>query len=161
MGAIIYLGWDLIPSAWSATLPTADGISFIYARARAGVQAPKKSGHYLKTLCIIYDTRRTAMPTLNIYLDPDSKETLDRLSGPGQRSATVRGMLYKYRNNTIGVPDVTRVKVNISLSDEDKSSLDNLAKAWGVSASEAINRMIKTEKDQFDKELTAGNCNKF
>ena len=101
------------------------------------------------------------MPTLNIYLDPDSKETLDRLSGPGQRSATVRGMLYKYRNNTIGVPDVTRVKVNISRSDEDKSSLDNLAKAWGVSASEAINRMIKTEKDQFDEELTAGNCNKF
>ena len=95
------------------------------------------------------------MPTLNIYLDPNSKETLDRLSGPGQRSATIREMLNKYRNNTIGAPDVTRVKVNISLSDEDKGRLDSLAKAWGVSASEAINRMIKTEKDQFDKELTA------
>ena len=95
------------------------------------------------------------MPTLNIYLDPNSKETLDRLSSPGQRSATIRGMLYKYRNKTIGAPDVTRAKVNISLSDEDKSNLDNLAKAWGVSASEAINRMIKAEKDQFDKELTA------
>mgnify|MGYP006395013009 FL=1 len=91
------------------------------------------------------------MPTLNIYLDPDSKETLDRLSGPGQRSATVRGMLNKYKNNTIGAPDGTRVKVNISLSDEDKGRLDNLAKAWGVSASEAINRMIKEEESQFDK----------
>ena len=97
------------------------------------------------------------MPTLNIYLDPDSKETLDKLSGQGQRSATIRGMLNKYRDSTIGAPQVTRVKVNISLSDEDKSNLDNLANAWGVSASEAINRMIKKEKDQFDKELTAGN----
>ena len=101
------------------------------------------------------------MPALNIYLDPDSKETLNRLSSKGQRSATIRQMLNKYKDTTIGAPDVTRVKVNISLSDEDKISLDNLAKAWGVSASEAINRMIKTEKDQFDKELTAGNCNKF
>jgi hypothetical protein len=138
-----------------------DGISFIYARASAAGQAPQKSGHYFKTLCIMYDTRRTTMPTLNIYLDPNSKETLDRLSGPGQRSATIREMLNKYRNNTIGAPDVTRVKVNISLSDEDKGSLDNLAKAWGVSASEAINRMIKAEKDQLDKELTAGNWNKL
>ena len=101
------------------------------------------------------------MPTLNIYLDPDSKEILDKLSGQGQRSATVRGLLSKYRNSTIGTPEVTRVKVNISLSDEDKINLDNLAKAWGVSASEAINRMIKTEKDQFDKELTAGNWSKL
>ena len=138
-----------------------DAISFIYGRANGGIQAPQKSGHYLKTLCIIYDTRRTIMPKLNKYLDPDSKETLDRLSSPGQRSATIRGMLYKYRNNTIGAPDVTRVKVNISLSDEDKISLDNLAKAWGVSASEAINRMIKEEESQFDKELTAGNWNKL
>lgn len=101
------------------------------------------------------------MPTLNIYLDPDSKETLDRLSSPGQRSATIRGMLNKYKNSTIGAPEVTRVKVNISLSDEDKASLDALAKQWGVSASEAINRMIKKEKDQFDKELIAGSWNEL
>ena len=100
------------------------------------------------------------MPTLNIYLDPASKEALDRLSGKGQRSATVRRMLNKYKNSTIGAPEVTRIKVNISLSDEDKGRLDNLAKAWGVSASEAVNRMIKEEESQFDKELTAGNWDK-
>jgi hypothetical protein len=103
----------------------------------------------------MYDTRRTTMPTLNIYLDPNSKETLDRLSGPGQRSATIREMLNKYRNNTIGAPDVTRVKVNISLSDEDKGSLDNLAKAWGVSASEAINRMITMlDREKYDQVIS-------
>lgn len=101
------------------------------------------------------------MPTLNIYLDPNSKETLDRLSGPGQRSATIRQMLNKYKDTTIGPPEMTRVKINISLSDEDKYSLDNLAKAWGVSVSEAINRMISSELDQFSDELTAGSNNKL
>ena len=56
---------------------------------------------------------------------------------------------------------MTRVKINISLSDEDKYSLDNLAKAWGVSVSEAINRMISSELDQFSNELTAGSNNKL
>lgn len=96
------------------------------------------------------------MPALNIYLDPVSKETLDRLSSKGQRSATIRQVLNKYKDTTIGPPEVTRVKVNISLSDEDKACLDNLAKAWGVSVSESVNRMISAERNQFNKELTAG-----
>lgn len=101
------------------------------------------------------------MPTLNIYLNPILKETLDRLSSKGQRSATIRQMLNKYKDTTIGPPEMTRVKINISLSDEDKYSLDNLAKAWGVSASEAINRMISSELDQFSNELTARGSNKL
>jgi metal-responsive CopG/Arc/MetJ family transcriptional regulator len=125
------------------------------------VQAPKKSGHLFKTLCIISNTKEYAMPTLNIYLDPILKETLDRLSAKGQRSATIRQMLNKYKDTTIGPPEMTRVKINISLSDEDKYSLDNLAKVWGVSVSEAINRMISSELDQFSNELTAGSNNKL
>lgn len=125
------------------------------------VQAPKKSGAHLKTLCIISNTKEYAMPTLNIYLDPILKETLDRLSAKGQRSATIRQMLNKYKDTTIGPPEMTRVKINISLSDEDKYSLDNLAKVWGVSVSEAINRMISSELDQFSNELTAGSNNKL
>ena len=101
------------------------------------------------------------MPSLNIYLNPILKETLDRLSARGQRSATIRQMLNKYKDTTIGPPEMTRVKINISLSDEDKYSLDNLAKAWGVSVSEAINRMISSELDQFSNEPTARSSNKL
>lgn len=96
------------------------------------------------------------MTTLILHLDPANKKTLDKLAHRGQRSSAVRGLVEKYHATPLGEKEASRVRINISLTDKDRKTLDNLAKKNGISASEAINRMLKAERDAMEHELTLG-----
>lgn len=93
------------------------------------------------------------MPVMNIHLDPKNKDTLERLAGPGQRSAILRDLLDKYKSTMFGAPTGSRLRTNISISDEDKKLLEKTAKKNGLSSSELLNRMLALERAAFHKDI--------